>query len=59
MRATASTTRSRGQEGARQRRRAYREAQVTRSARSIDELPALGPVQGDADHDEPDPAEVA
>jgi hypothetical protein len=38
---------------------AYREAQITRSARSIDDLPALGPVQRDAGHDEPDSAEVA
>jgi hypothetical protein len=38
---------------------AYREAQTTRSARSIDGLPALGPVNGDAGRDETDPAEVA
>jgi hypothetical protein len=37
----------------------YREIQVTRNARSIDGLPALGPVQRDAGGDEPDAAEVA
>jgi hypothetical protein len=38
---------------------AYREAQATRNARSIDDLPALGPVQRDATGDKADPAEVA
>ena len=37
----------------------YREIQVTRNGASIDGLPALRPVQGDAAGDEPDPAEVA
>ncbi len=37
----------------------YREVQVTRNAASIDGLPALRPMQGDAAGDEPDPAEVA
>jgi hypothetical protein len=37
----------------------YREVQTTRNARSIDDLPALGPVQRDASGDEADPAEVA
>jgi hypothetical protein len=37
----------------------YREIQTTRNARSIDDLAALGPVEGDAGGDEPDPAQVA
>jgi predicted pyridoxine 5'-phosphate oxidase superfamily flavin-nucleotide-binding protein len=37
----------------------YREIQVARNAQSIDGLPALRPVQGDAGRDEPDAAEVA
>jgi hypothetical protein len=37
----------------------YREVQTTRNARSIDDLPALGPVERDASGDEADPAEVA
>jgi hypothetical protein len=37
----------------------YRDIQVTRNARSIDGLPALRPMQGDAGGDEGDAAEVA
>jgi predicted pyridoxine 5'-phosphate oxidase superfamily flavin-nucleotide-binding protein len=37
----------------------YREVQVTRNAQSIDGLPALRPVQGDAAGDEPDAAQIA
>src|SRR3954470_21283445 len=37
----------------------YREIQTTRNARSIDDLAALGPVEGDTGGDEPDPAQVA
>ena len=37
----------------------YREIQTKRNARSIDDLPALGPVQGDAARDERDAADVA
>ena len=37
----------------------YREVQVTRNSHSIDGLPALRPVQGDAGDDEPDAEQVA
>jgi hypothetical protein len=37
----------------------YREIQVTRNSHSIDGLPALRPVQGDAADDQPDAEQVA